>query len=143
MRRSKLRNCDETYSSDPTGEVRLRAQIGGERRDLLVREVADDALGEDEHLLRAGVDVGEERAARGGVAEIDGAALEPAAGRLVAQALVLEVDGGGEVDLDPAKRRRKLEAIGARVEAGAEVENGVAAVGDRLADEVVDDARAR
>lgn len=62
---------------------------------------------------------------------------------LAGEPLVLEVDGGGEVDLDPAQRRRKLEAIGARVEPGAEVQHGVATTGDGLADEIVDDAGAQ
>jgi hypothetical protein len=58
------------------------------------------------------------------------------------KARFLQPDDLGAVHFQPAKIRRKLHAVRARIEVGAQVQHKIDAVSHGLADKIVDDAGA-
>jgi hypothetical protein len=76
---------------------------------------------------------------RSAIGEIKREAFEPTIGTIFGELFVLDVDDGGKIDLDPAQRLRQLHAVRSRVEAGAEIEDGVDPLRDRLLDKIVND----
>jgi hypothetical protein len=115
------------------------SQIVSKISDVLVGQIGDHTLGENEELVRAGADIGEELSPESPIGEVEADALEPAARLLACEPRLFQLDHVREIDLDPAERVRQVDAVGPRIEPGAEIEDGVDACGDRLPDVVVDD----
>src|SRR5262249_4089297 len=107
--------------------------------DVLVGQIANHTAGENAELVRAGAAIGEELSRESRIGEVGADALEPAARLLACEPRLFQLDHVREIDLDPAERVRQVDAVGPRIEPGAEIEDGVDACGDRLPDVIVDD----
>jgi hypothetical protein len=69
-------------------------------------------------------------------------AIELAVRAFVGKAGFFQLDDMGVINLDPAQRFRQVHAVRPRIEAGAEIEDSVDALGDGFMNESVDDDRA-
>ena len=127
----------------PPANRRLRRQIARQRWHRGVVQVDDQPLGDDQRVRGALHRAPQEVGARRRVGEVDRLA-DQRAGRLLGgeQALLL-VDEGGQVRLDPGQRARQRQPVRPRVEASGQVQHPVAALGDRLQHQIVDQLRAR
>src|SRR4051812_45667420 len=103
----------------------MRMKIVGEGGDLLFREIGNDALGEDEAVPRTYRQLREEYPAFLDLRKVQRDAFQRHARFFMRQQAVLVLDDPGVVDLDPAQRLWKLQAVGPRVESGAEIDHGV------------------
>jgi len=102
-------------------------------------QIGNHAFGQNENLLGARIDARQELAAFANLRQVELHALEFDARRFARKLRLFEGDDLGIVDLDPGKRGRKLYAVRARVEPGAEVDDGVDPLGHGSANVVVDD----
>ena len=115
----------------------LRGQVGGQRGDLIVVEIGNDALGQDQDMTRARVQPRQHIAPRRILAQVAGDALQTANRRFIGQRVVLVGDHRFEIDLDPHETGGQVETIGPRIEPGAEIDDHVDAILNGVADEAV------
>lgn len=81
--------------------------------------------------------MGEECAASGNVGEVETDAFDAAFGFFVAEEFFFVIQQGGQIDFNPVERGRQIHTIGAGVEAGGEVDDGVHTLRDLLGDELI------
>src|SRR5689334_17913706 len=127
--------------ADPVAERRLPREVGRENADVLGAQIDEQTLTDDEDALCRGADLREKRAAPGDVGEIHRNALENAARVLSRERLLLIREQLRQVDLDPAQGRRQRHAIGARVEAGRDVEYCINSRRQLALDVLIEDVR--
>src|SRR6185312_7848506 len=124
---------------DPIARLLHRTQIVSQVSHVSLGQIRNHAFGDHQKLARVPAHIVEQLPSLRAIGEIKREAFEPAIGTLLGKLLVLDVDDGGKIDLDPAQRLRQLQAVRPGVEAGAEIEDGVGPLRDRLLDKIVND----
>src|SRR5262249_39646947 len=80
---------------DPEADLLDLSQIVSKISDVLVGQIGDHTLGENEELVRAGADIGEELPPESRFGEVEADALEPAARLLACEPRLFQLDHAG------------------------------------------------
>ena len=107
----------------PVVDAALGSGLGSQRIYGLRRQVAEKPFGNHQAGIVAGG--GEHHLPRGRLVQVRGHTLQPALRLLRGHDGGLVVEHGRKIDLDPAQRRRKVRAPGARVEPASDADHGL------------------
>jgi hypothetical protein len=123
---------------NPRVKTDRNSEILGERSDLVRGKIDDQTLSDNERLLGFAAELRKKSAAGIEIGEVETEALQTAKRFLIAEDIFFVIENFREINLNPAKGRRQLQAVRARIEASGEINNHVYTLPDLVHNKLID-----
>ena len=131
--------CRGTEVENPAANAGLSANISRQGAHLSVIQIYKQSLRENKRLSGGPQSILQGRDASSGISQIDFKSAKLAAWYGIGEQRFLLLDQGRQIDFDPSQCFREFETIRARVEAGRQIDDAIAALRDFFLDELINE----